>query len=297
MTNATTAPSNALPQAKWQSLLSGLRRFAVRYPLGVVGAVMVGVILLVAIAGPMVAGNPLEMRPRSVFAPPSLDFPFGTDKFGRDMFSRVMYGAGIALKVALLSVTFGVVVGTIMGVVSGYFRGVTDLAVQRVVDGLMSLPTLLLALALTASLGINTNNAIIAIGIVLVPQVARVARSSTLSARELQYVDASIAVGAGSLRVLAIHILPNIAAPIIVLATASLARAVLIEASLSFLGFGTPPPDPSWGADLSTMGRRFFQEAPWLVLAPGLAITVTVLGFNLLGDALRDVLDPRLRKV
>lgn len=224
--------------------------------------------------------------------PPSLDHPMGTDQFGRDILSRVIYGAQLSLKVGVIAVGFSVVVGVPLGLVSGYFKGYVDEAIMRSMDILFAFPAILLAIAVMAVLGQSLVNVMLAIGIVYTPIFARVTRSGVLSVREEAYVTAAKAIGDSHANIIRRDILPNVIAPVIVQATISLAFAILAESALSFLGLGTPPPTPSWGRMLSE-SRNFMQTAWWTVFFPGLAIMVTILGFNFLGDALRDTLDPK----
>ncbi|MBI2906718.1 MAG: ABC transporter permease [Chloroflexi bacterium] len=273
----------------------GLLLFARHKPLGMVGGVIVLLLILVAITAPLISPyDPLEVNSKSMLEPPSGAHLFGTDQAGRDVLSRVMWGARVALWVGIVSVGIGTAAGIFFGLPS-YWAGAFDLAIQRVMDGMLSFPTLILAITLVAVLGPGITNAMIAIGIVMVPQMARLVRGSVLSVRENTFVEAATALGARDKDIIWRHVLPNIMAPIIVMATASLGRAILVEASLSFLGLGTQPPTPSWGADLSGPGRAYMEIAPWLATFPGVAVSLVVLGINLYGDALRDVLDPRLR--
>jgi peptide/nickel transport system permease protein len=222
-------------------------------------------------------------------------FLLGADFMGRDMFSRIIHGARISLAVGVGAMGLGVLIGIAVGLTSGYLGGWVDLALQRLTDIMQALPLLVMAIIMAASLGPSLRNTIIAIAIPLVPNVARVVRSSTLSLREQPFVEAAHAVGMGELRIAVRHVLPNTLAPLIVLATAQLGSAILVEASLSFLGLGVPEPHPSWGRMLSESAAEYVRTAPWLVIWPGVAISLTVFGTNLLGDALRDLLDPRQR--
>jgi len=233
---------------------------------------------------------------RDTFQSPSLSHPFGTDDLGRDLFSRVIHGARVSLYVGLISVFLGVLAGSSIGLISGAAGGVIDLLVQRVVDAMLAFPALVLTMALVSVFGASTSSALIAIAIVFIPGTSRVVRSAVFVVKQNMYIEASRSIGATNLRIIARHILPNVMAPILVLVSAYVGAAILIEASLSFLGLGTQPPNPSWGLMLSGTGRRYMEEAPWMAIFPGLAISLTVLAFNMLGDVLRDMLDPRLRQ-
>jgi peptide/nickel transport system permease protein len=252
------------------------------------------VVLLALLADVVAPYDPIEMKVVDALKRPSAPHPFGTDRFGRDVLSRTIYGSRIALGVALSSIALAFVVGTALGLVGGYAGGWPDLVIGRVMDVLFSFPTLILAIAIAAMLGPGLNNAALAIAVVYVPLFSRVARGPVIAEREKDHVAAAQGLGAGWPRVVFRHILPNVLAPLIVQASVSLAFAILIEASLSYLGLGTQPPDPSWGTMLNE-GRTYLETAPWMSIFPGLAIMVTVFGFNLLGDGLRDTLDPQLR--
>jgi peptide/nickel transport system permease protein len=267
-----------------------------RKPLGAASALVIAALVATAIFADVLAPyDPLEARPEIRLAAPSADHPFGTDDIGRDVLSRVIHGARISLWVGLLAVGIGTVVGMLIGLVCGYWEGQLDLALQRLMDAVMAIPGLVLALAIVSVLRPNTTNAMLAIAVVIIPGNARIVRGAVLSAKQNRYVEAAQAMGCRHLRILARHILPNVTAPILVIASIWLGNAILIEASLSFLGLGTQPPTPSWGLMLSSTGRAFMEQAPWLAIFPGLAISLAVLGFNLFGDTLRDAWDPRLR--
>jgi peptide/nickel transport system permease protein len=271
-----------------------LRRLA-RNQLAVAGALILAVVVFAALFAPFLSPmDPLEMAPTKLLQPPSAEHWMGTDEFGRDVLSRVIWGARISLYVGLLSVTIAVVVGVTLGLIAGYYGGLIDDAIARVLDVIFAFPTILLALGIVGMLGPNLTNAMIAIGIVYTPLYARLTRGTTLSVKERDFVEAAVVAGAGTPRILRRHVLPNVAAPLIIQTSLSLSLAILAEASLSFLGLGTQPPDPSWGTMVKT-GQRLIELSPWPVVFPGLAIVLAVLAFNLLGDGLRDVLDPRLR--
>jgi len=270
--------------------------FARRYPLGAVGAVIVLVFVLTAVFAPFIAPmDPTTTDAKASLARPGGVFWLGADFMGRDMFSRIVFGARISLTVGLGATLAGGILGVSIGLMSGYLGGTVDLITQRLMDIMQSLPLLVMALVMAAALGPSLENTIIAIAIPLVPTVARVVRSSTLSLREQPFVEAARAVGMGEVRIAVRHVLPNTLAPLIVLGTAQLGSAILVEAALSFLGLGIPEPYPSWGRMLSESAAEYVRTAPWLVIFPGVAISLTVFGTNLLGDALRDILDPRQR--
>ena len=270
--------------------------FTRRYPLGAVGAIIVTIFILTAVLADIIAPvDPTATNSKFSLAHPSHMFWLGADFMGRDMYSRIVHGARISLAVGAGAMGLGGVIGISVGLASGYLGGWFDLLVQRLLDIMQSLPLLVMAIVMAASLGPSLRNTIIAIAIPLVPTVARVVRSNTLSLREQPFVEAARAVGMGELRIAVRHVLPNTLAPLIVLATAQLGSAILVEASLSFLGLGIPEPHPSWGRMLSESAAEYVRTAPWLVIFPGVAISMTVFGTNLLGDALRDILDPRQR--
>ena len=267
-----------------------------RYPLGAVGALLVLLFVVTALFANVIAPHdPLSTNSRASLAAPGGTYWLGADFMGRDMFSRIVYGARISLAVAVGATLLGGILGVVIGLMSGFLGGWVDLATQRLMDIMQSLPLLVMALVMAASLGPSLQNTIIAIAIPLVPSVARVVRSSTLSLREQPFVEAARAIGMGEIRIAVRHVLPNTLAPLIVLGTAQLGSAILTEASLSFLGLGIPEPYPSWGRMLSESAAEYVRTAPWLVIFPGVAISLTVFGTNLLGDALRDILDPRQR--
>jgi len=266
-----------------------------RDPLVAAGVLLVVVLVcLAAAAGRVVPYDPVEMKVADALKPPSAAHLFGTDRFGRDVLSRTVYGSRIALGVALASIGLAFVVGSGLGLVSGFWGGWLDLVIGRFMDVLFSFPTLILAIAVAAMLGPGLDNAVLAIAVVYVPLFSRVARGPVLAERERDHVVAALGLGAGRLRVLFRHILPNVLAPLIVQASVGLAFAILTEASLSYVGLGTQPPDPSWGTMLNE-GRTYLETAPWMSIFPGLAIMLAIFAFNLLGDGLRDVLDPQRR--
>jgi len=265
-------------------------------PLGSISAAIILLLIVAALLAPLLAPyDPYEFQPRGRLIPPGARFLFGSDTLGRDVLSRIIFGARISLFVGLVSVGLGTLGGAAIGLVSGFWEGKVDMVLQRVMDSVMAFPSIVLALALMSVLGSSINNVVLAIAIVIAPGASRIVRGAVLSVKQNTYIEAARSLGATNRRLLVRHILPNVAAPIIIIASVYLGNAIIIEASLSFLGMGTPPPEPSWGGMLSGEGRRNLEMAPWLAIFPGLAISAVVLAFNLLGDALRDVLDPRLR--
>jgi peptide/nickel transport system permease protein len=276
--------------------LGSLRFFMRRYPLGTVGAAIMGIFVFAALFAPFITYyDPLSTNASLSLARPSITHWLGCDFMGRDVYSRIVYGARISLLVSLGSMALGSGIGVTVGLLSGYLLGWFDLVTQRVLEMMQSLPLLVMALIMAAALGPSLHNTIVAIAIPLVPYVARVIRSNTLSLREQPFVEAAKAIGMPETRIAIRHVLPNTMSPLIVLATAQLGSAILVEATLSFLGLGVPEPHPSWGRMLSESAAEYVRTAPWLVIFPGLAISLVVFGTNLLGDALRDLLDPRQR--
>jgi peptide/nickel transport system permease protein len=262
-----------------------------------VGGALVLVVLLCAVFGNVIAPySPLQTESLAALKPPSTAHWLGSDEFGRDILSRIIYGARISLQVAVISVGIGATVGSAIGLISGYAGGLLDVVLMRLMDILWSFPAVLLAIVLMAALGPNLNSAMLAIGIIFLPIFARVARAAALVVVKNQYVEAAHAVGLSNLAIVLTEVLPNALAPILVQTTLAISYAIILEAALSFLGLGAQPPAPSWGSMLN-FGRGYMAIAPWTALAPGFAIFWAVLGFNLLGDGLRDLLDPRLRQV
>jgi peptide/nickel transport system permease protein len=295
-------PAREASALRWRSYRGkALLRLARSKPLGTASALILGALALIAILAPVVAPyDPYEFNLTEQGLPvrlqsPSAQFPFGTDTLGRDVLSRIIYGALVTLVVGFLSVAIGISGGTIIGLASGYWQGKTDQVLQRIVDTFMAFPGIILALAVVAVLGQSLINIILGIGLVIAPGASRVVRGAALAVKQNVYIDAARSIGASDLRIAARHVLPNVFAPIIILASVWIGNAIVTEASLSFLGLGTPPPTPTWGGMLAGEGRWNLENAPYLAIFPGLAISITVLAFNMLGDALRDVLDPRLR--
>ncbi|MEX1022836.1 MAG: ABC transporter permease [Dehalococcoidia bacterium] len=274
--------------------LRDLGRTARRSPLGMFGLAIIAVLLFVGVFAPLIAPYEVNEFAGLPNEAPSSEFWFGTDKFGQDLYSRVIFGARISLQVSFLSVVGGTVVGLLVGSFSGFKGGWVDTVIQRIVDTAIAFPALILLLMIVRLLDPSLRNVIIVIAIVIIPGVARVIRGAALSERNNQYVEAARALGATDTRILLRHIIPNMLPLAIVISTTLLGTAILAEASLSFLGLGVPPPNPSWGADISA-ARSSFPINIAQAFFPGLAITLTVLGFNLMGDGLRDILDPRLR--
>jgi peptide/nickel transport system permease protein len=277
-------------------LLVGAGHFCRRKPLGALGAVIVLALLIMAAFAEWIAPYAYDEQIRDArLRPPGPEFLLGTDNVSRDIFSRIVYGARVSVTVGFVTVLLGTVVAATIGITSGYFRGRYDMVVQRLVDAWQSFPYLIIILSLLAVLGPGTLNVILALSILVAAGTSRVIRGATLSVAEHPYIEAARAMGAGHLRVIVRHVVPNVAATIVVVATIGLGGVILAESALSFLGFGVPPPHPSWGSMLSGSGRTYMYTAPWIAIWPGVAISLVVFGFNMLGDALRDVLDPRLR--
>jgi peptide/nickel transport system permease protein len=279
-----------------QAVARGLWRLIKEKPLGACGGLIVVVLLLCALLAPLVATYPYDQtNVRNRLKPPGAQFYLGTDNLGRDLFSRIIYGARISVTVGFGAVGISICLATIVGVMSGYFGGIFDILVQRVVDAWMAFPFLFASIFIMAVFGPGLLNVILTLGILSAANSSRIIRSAALAAKENQFVEAARAVGADHRRIIVRYILPNIMAPIIIIATISLGTVILTEAALSFLGLGVPPPYPSWGEMLSGSGRSYMYKAPWMAIWPGVAISLAVFGFNMLGDALRDLLDPRLR--
>jgi len=278
-----------------QSYLGMVAHQFVRNRAAVVGMVVISVFMLTALLAQYIAPyDPAVIDLANRLKSPSTLHWLGTDELGRDMFSRIIIGARITLVITMGAVGLALLIGTFMGLVAGYYGGYVDTLVSRLIDILMAMPGFLLAIAIIAALGVGTTNVIIAVGIYSIPTFARIARASTLSVRATDYILAARALGAGHRRIMLRHVAPNIVSPIVVQATLRLATAILGAASLSFLGLGPQPPTPEWGGMLST-GRNYITSAPLLVMFPGLAILLVALSFNLMGDGLRDALDPRLK--
>ena len=274
----------------------GTVRLLRRNPIAVIGAGLILAAALLAVAAGVIAPHNPVAQIAQPLLPPGSAYLAGTDELGRDELSRLIYGARVSLYVGVLSVSIALALGASSGVVAGFYGGWLDNALMRAMDVLFSLPAIVLAIAITSILGPSLTNAMIAIGIVYAPTFARIARGPTLTVVNLAYIEAARAVGVPNPQIMFRHVLPNVSAPLLVQTTVSLSTAILTEAALSFLGLGTQPPTASWGLMLST-ARQYMLIDPWIALLPGMAIALTVLGFNLLGDGLRDLLDPRLRVV
>ncbi len=276
--------------------LDAVVRFCRQRPLGALGAAVVALNLLVAAgANPLAPYDPVATDYAAMLARPSAAHWLGTDAFGRDVLSRILYGSRTAMLVGFTCAFFGATIGTVIGVASAYFAGKIDLLIQRVMDIFLAFPLIILALAVVSILGTGIQNVILAITIPMIPRAALVARSSALAIREMPYVDAARAAGFRHRRIIARHMLPNVMAPYLIMLTAYQGQAILLEASLSFLGLGVAEPIPAWGLMLRGAAVQFAETAPWMAIFPGLAISLAVFAFNLFGDSLRDALDPRLR--
>lgn len=276
------------------SLWRATLRRLLRHRLFMTGLVLFLIVLALATFAPWITtADPNRLSFRTKFLPPSTDFVFGTDNFGRSLWSRAVWGARLSMEIGVAVVVLNAVFGTVIGALAGYFRPL-DGPLMRVNDALMAFPAILLAIGITAVLGPSTENLILALAVVYIPRTARIVRASVLVLREMEYVQAAVAAGAGHWRVLRTHVIPNTLAPLIVQLSFLFAYAVLTEATLSFLGLGAVPPTPTWG-NIMAEGRQYMREAPWIITIPGGLLMLTVMGLNLLGDGLRDVLDPRLR--
>lgn len=304
-----TPPSVGLPVADVDSAaalmsmaagkgrLCALARAARKEPFGAVGAVLLLAMVILAVGAPVFAPfDPAANDPGALYIGPTSVYWLGTDAFGRDILSRLMHGARVSLLVGLGSSLLGVAVGAAVGIIAGYRGGWTDIVIQRVMDAMLAFPMLLLALAMAAVLGSSLRNVIISLAVPIVPRAARIARSSVLTLKTTPFVEAARAVGCGDLRIMVRHILPNTFAPLLVIATAYLGLAIVQEAALDYLGAGIQEPEASWGLMMAGAATSLALVAPWIVVFPGLAICLSVLASNLLGDAIRDLLDPRLRR-
>ncbi len=296
MAIAQTATEYIVPEETRDPLYVRFWGLVRRQPLGAAGGLVVLIMLFATIFAEVLSPYDPEMISfENMLVAPNAEFWMGTDAFGRDILTRIIYGARTALFVGFTAAFVGSTLGLILGVASAYFGGFFDLVVQRLVDILMAFPLIVLALAVVATLGAGTVNVVIAITIPFIPQCARVVRSSALAIREIPYVDAARALGFGHSRIILRHMVPNVMAPYLIMVTTFVGHAILLEASLSYLGLGVQEPTAAWGLMLQGGAEEFAESAPWVPIFPGLAITLAVFGFNLFGDALRDLLDPRLR--
>lgn len=292
---STATPAVAVVPPKPRRLFTW--RVVRRQPRFLIGGTVIGLLILVALLAPvLVRTDPKVSSPADAIQPPSGAHLMGTDDLGRDVLGRVIYGARISLSVGLIAVGIGLTAGMTLGMIAGYRGGWADLLILRVIDALLAFPGLLLAIAITSALGANLQNTMIAIGIVAIPVYTRLTRGQVLQAKQREYVEAARTIGASQPRVAFRHILPNIINPLIVQASLSIAFAILAEASLSFLGLGAQPPTPTWGADINHARAYLSNGFWWMSVGPGVAILLTVFSFNLLGDSIRDILDPRLRE-
>jgi peptide/nickel transport system permease protein len=293
----TTLADQTIPVLRpKRTALQEVGAFLRHKPLGAFGAIVAVILIVVAIFANIIATHdPYKTTTEFIYATPGTAMLFGGDNLGRDVFSRIVFGARISLYVGIVSSLVGCTIGLILGVASVHFGGRTDLIVQRFVDAMMTFPTLILAIAIMASLGASIHNVVIALSIVYIPSTARILRSQALAIKEMDYILAASAVGAGHWRTIIKHMIPNCFAVFIVILTFHFGGAIVAEASLSFLGIGAAPDDPSWGGMLRGAAAQYVRVAPWLGIFPGLSIAVVVFAWNLLGDSLRDVLDPRLR--
>jgi peptide/nickel transport system permease protein len=293
MSDAATIDAEGIALKREHPARATIKRL-LRHRLFMTGLVIFLIIAITAILAPWITDvDPNRLSMRNKFKPPSDGWVFGTDSFGRSLWSRVVWGAQLSMLIGASVVALNAVFGILIGAAAGYFRRIDNL-LMRINDALMAFPAILLAIAVTSVLGPSTFNVILALGIVYIPRTARIVRSSVIVLREMEFVQAAVAAGAGHWRILTRHILPNAMAPVIVQLSFLFAFAVLSEATLSFLGVGAVPPTPTWG-NIMAEGRDFMREAPWIITIPGIALMITVMGLNFLGDGLRDVLDPRLR--
>lgn len=293
-----THTTEVLPAKKSPSYWQGMLKRSIRSPQAIIGGIIVLIFAFMAVFGPALAPKSptaMNFKAGQKLAPPGGEFLMGTDDFGRDIFSRILHGAGASFQVGIFSVGIALIIGTILGLLAGYQGGKIDAIMMAIMDILFAFPAVLLAIAIMSVLGPTLQNVIIAIGIVNLPVFVRLTRGSVLSVKNLLYIEAARGLGVPGIVIAFRHILPNILAPLIVQASLTIAAAILTEASLSYLGLGNPPPAPSWGNMLSS-GYGFMETSPWPAVFPGLAIMLAVLGFNLLGDGLRDALDPTIRE-
>jgi peptide/nickel transport system permease protein len=293
-----TNPVSLAPKGLWLPENKRVRQFFSRSSKNIsilVGVTIIAMMIVLAVFAPAVTlHDPVAMVPADRLKPPGGEFLFGTDDFGRDVFTRVLYGGRLSLQVGIYSVAVASITGTVLGLIAGFYGGRIESVIMRLIDVMLAYPSILLALAIVAILGRDLRNVVLAVGITTIPVYTRVVRASTLAVKQMDYIEAARAVGALPWQIMGRHILPNVLAPIIVITTNGIAGAIIAGAALSFLGLGAQPPTPEWGIMLSE-GRAYLRSAWWVTTFPGLAIMITVLAINLLGDGLRDVLDPRLK--
>jgi peptide/nickel transport system permease protein len=294
LTRPAASAADQLPARR--SRLAVLWQFCRQNPLGAAGGFVVALMLVMAVFADLVTiHDPTRNNFGAMLEPPGADYWLGTDQYGRDLYARIIYGARTALLVGFVSAFVGATIGLVLGVASAYFGGRFDLWFQRVMDVLMAFPLIILALAVVSIFGTGTGNVILAITIPFIPRCARVVRSSALAVREMPYIDAARACGFGHARIVLRHMVPNVMAPYLIMITAFVGQAILIEASLSFLGLGVQEPVPAWGLMLRGGAQEYAESAPWVAIFPGIAISLAVFGFNLFGDSLRDWLDPKMK--
>jgi peptide/nickel transport system permease protein len=294
LTRPSASAADQLPPQR--SRLAVLWQFCRQNPLGAAGGFVVALMLVMAVFADLVTiHDPTRNNFGAMLEPPGADYWLGTDQYGRDLYARIIYGARTALLVGFVSAFVGATIGLVLGVASAYFGGRFDLWFQRVMDVLMAFPLIILALAVVSIFGTGTGNVILAITIPFIPRCARVVRSSALAVREMPYIDAARACGFGHARIVLRHMVPNVMAPYLIMITAFVGQAILIEASLSFLGLGVQEPVPAWGLMLRGGAQEYAESAPWVAIFPGIAISLAVFGFNLFGDSLRDWLDPKMK--
>jgi peptide/nickel transport system permease protein len=294
MAIATDMLDSATPSKRWFSPAS-LADFSRKHPLGAIGAVIIFIMVFSAGFAEIICVNDPDDWVEDGALAPSWAYPLGTDQYGRDIMSRIIYGARTALTIGFISAFIGAFIGLVLGVGSAYFGGNVDLVFQRIMDVFLAFPLIILALAVVAVLGVGIENTIVAITIPFIPQCARVVRSNALALREIPFVDAARACGFSHSRIILRHMVPNVMAPFLIMITTFVGQAILLEASLSYLGLGVQEPIPAWGLMLQGGAEEYLEQHPWMAIFPGLAITLAVFAFNLFGDALRDVLDPKLR--
>ncbi len=299
--NTQAQPAQQAEELQWvrpkRSVWQRMWRTWSRRPLGLTGLIVVIVLLLMAALAPFITPyGPLDMHPIDRLQGPSAKYIMGTDQFGRDMYTRLVFGSQISLFMGFSSIVVGGISGGLLGLLSAYLGGKTDITMQRIIDIFQAFPQLVLAMAMVAALGFGLVQTAMAISLPAIPRLVRITRSQAISVRSREYVLAAQALGAGGTRMLLRHMAPNSAAPWLVAVSASLGGAIIAESSLSFLGLGVPPPHPSWGGMLSGNSQEYAELAPWLIIYPGIFLSIAVFGFNLFGDAVRDVMDPRLRR-